>query len=294
MTDTAVVGVVIRTLNESELLGSCLTTLREQDGAFELDIVVVDSGSTDSTIEIARSHGARIIEMRPEDFDYSSALNAGLAQVNGALVVILSAHAIPIGDDWLLRMTQPFTDPRVAGVACRQVPWPDASWQEVHRLGHEFGDESRTFTAPGDDIVFSNSASAIRSDAWRAQPFTLPMAEDHDWATRVVAAGWTISYVADAVVHHSHREGPRAQAWRMIDYHRVLDTESHRRTLWRTIREAGGFIVRDGRRIVALEDQTVGRKLMHLVELLRMACYYVVDFSHSGTTAERRRAGSAS
>jgi len=43
MTDATVVGVVIRTLNESELLGSCLTTLREQEGAFELDIVVVDS-----------------------------------------------------------------------------------------------------------------------------------------------------------------------------------------------------------------------------------------------------------
>ena len=41
------------------------------------------------------------MEMRPEDFDYSSALNDGLAQVNGTLVVILSAHAIPIGDDWL-------------------------------------------------------------------------------------------------------------------------------------------------------------------------------------------------
>jgi GT2 family glycosyltransferase len=118
------------------------------------------------------------------------------------------------------------------------------------------------------------------------------MAEDHDWAKRVVAAGWRIAYVADAVVHHSHQEGPRAQAWRMIDYHRVLDTGSHR-TLWRTIREAGGFIVRDGRRIVALEDQTVGRKLVHLAELVRMAWYYVVDFSRSGSTAERRRAGSA-
>jgi len=293
MTDTAVVGVVIRTLNESELLGACLTALRDQRGMFELDVLVVDSGSTDATVDIARSHGARVLEISPGDFDYSTALNAGLADVHGELALVLSAHAVPVGDDWLRRMTEPFTDPRVAGVACRQVPWPDAPWQEVHRLRHQFPDSNRTFEGEA-DVTFSNAASAIRLAVWRDEPFTLPAAEDVEWAQRVIRKGRTIVYTAGATVRHSHREGPRAQALRMIDLHRVLDDGQPPRSVWRTIREAGGFVVRDGRRIVALDDQTAGRKLVHLAELVRMACYYVVDFSRSGSTAERRRAGSAS
>jgi glycosyltransferase involved in cell wall biosynthesis len=294
MTESTVVGVVIRTLNESELLGACLTTLRNQQGAFELDVLVVDSGSTDATIEIARSHGARVLEVSPADFDYSTALNAGLQQIRGELAVVLSAHAIPVESDWLVRMTEPFTDPRVAGVACRQVPWPDAPWQEVHRLRHQFPQTSVAFQGMADGVVFSNAASAIRLAAWRDEPFTLPAAEDVEWAQRMVARGWTVVYTAAAAVRHSHSESPRAQALRMIDLHRVLDSGRPPRSPWRTVREACGFVVRDGRKIVSLDDRTARRKVVHLVELLRMAWYYVVDFSRSGSTAERRRAGSAS
>ena len=75
------IGVVIRTLNESELIGRCLETLHGQQGGFELDVLVVDSGSTDSTLEIARDRGARILELAPTEFDYSKALNVGIEQV---------------------------------------------------------------------------------------------------------------------------------------------------------------------------------------------------------------------
>ena len=290
--DPTAVGVVIRALNESALIGTCLEALARQNGSFDLDVLLVDSGSTDATVEIARSHGARVLELPASDFDYSKALNAGIEEVRGHLVVILSAHAIPIGDEWLERTTRWFADPRVAGVASRQVPWPDAPWLEVHRLGEQFDERTRTST-DADDVVFSNAASVIRRDAWREQPFVLPAAEDADWAERVVAQGKTIVYEAGVAVHHSHRESPRAQALRMIDINRVLDRDGTPRTLRRTIREAAGIVVRDARTIMALEEQTTARKLAHLVELVRMAWYYVVDYSRSGTTAERRGAGSA-
>ena len=71
------VGVVIRTLNEGASIGTCLETLHGQCGTFELDVLVVDSGSTDATIEIARRHGVRVVELPPGEFDYSTALNFG-------------------------------------------------------------------------------------------------------------------------------------------------------------------------------------------------------------------------
>lgn len=289
----ASVGVVIRTLDESELIGRCLETLQGQRGGFDLDVLVVDSGSTDDTVAIAKLHGARIFELSPGDFDYSKALNVGIEEVRGELVASISAHAIPVDDGWLERATAPFADARVAGVSTRQVPWPDAPWQEVKRLTQAFGRTPLTFTGGArDEILFSNAASVIRRSVWEEHPFTLPAVEDLEWAQRVVAAGWSIVYEPGTAVFHSHSESPRAQARRMIDINRVNDAE---RTRARTLREAASYLRRDGRWILRL-DEPVGRKLAYLAELVRTVWFYVVDFSRTGTTAERRRedAGGAS
>jgi GT2 family glycosyltransferase len=254
-----------------------------------LDIVVVDSGSTDSTLEIARAHDARIINLPPGDFDYSTALNLGMDAVSGDLVVSLSAHSIPVHDQWLAAMTAGFDDEGVAGVSSRQVPWPDAPWQEVHRLGHQFPGRGEVYSRGSEDrIVFSNAASMIRRSVWREHPFTLPAAEDLDWAQRVVAADWKIVYEPAAAVYHSHSEDARAQALRMIDINRVSDADAAPRTRLRTLREAAGILFRDSRKIRGL-DEPVVRKLAYVADLVRMVFYYVIDFSRAGTTAERRR-----
>ena len=128
------VSVVIRALNERALIGRCLAALREQDGGNGLEIIVVDSGSTDDTCEIARDHRADVVAFNQPQFDYSSALNLGIEHSTGDLVVILSAHSILQEPRWLEIMTQPFDDPLVAGVCCRQVAWPDTDWHEARRI----------------------------------------------------------------------------------------------------------------------------------------------------------------
>jgi GT2 family glycosyltransferase len=283
------VGVVIRALNESTLIGDCFEVLHRQRGSVDLDILVVDSGSTDSTLEIARSYGARIVELSPEEFDYSKALNIGIREVTGDLVVSLSAHAIPVDERWLETMIAAFEDPRVAGVSSRQVPWPNAPWQEVHRLRQQF--KQGRYVYGGDnasEIVFSNAASCIRRSVWREHRFILPAVEDLEWARRVVADGWTVVYEPDASVYHSHHENARAQALRMIDINRVLDGEGRPRTRRRTVREALGMLFRDSKKIVAL-DEPLLRKIGYAADVIQVASYYVVDFSRLGTTAERRR-----
>ena len=285
------IGVVIRTLDESQHIGECLDVLARQHGGHDLDVVVVDSGSTDDTVEIARSRGVRIVELAPDEFDYSSALNVGIESVAGDVVLSLSAHAIPVDADWLDHMLAPFADPAVAGVSSRQVPWPGAQWHEVHRLRHQF--PPRGYTVDRETsatIVFSNAASAVRRSVWREHPFTLPAAEDLDWARRVIQAGWRIAYEANSSVYHSHEESPRAQALRMIDINRVLDPNAGERSRLRTVREATGMLVRDSRKIISLDDPA-RRKAAYLVDLVKMVSYYVLDFSRAGTTAERRREG---
>jgi rhamnosyltransferase len=281
------VGVLMRTLNESELIGRCLDTLRRQRANVELDILVVDSGSTDSTVEIARSHGARIHTIAPDAFDYSTSLNVGIERLPHDLVLILSAHAVPIDDGWVAQMLSPFDDPSVAGVASRQVPWEGAPWLEVERLAQTFGGERIVYAGAQDGILFSNAASCIRRSVWREEPFSLPAAEDVEWAERVAAAGWKVVYEASAAVFHSHDESPRAQARRLIDLHRAGASDVPRGR-WRTLREAAAFLRRDSRKIAG-RDESLRQKLAHLRELVAMVWWYMVDFSRSGTTAELRR-----
>ncbi len=97
MNAVSAIGIVIRTLNESELIARCLDALRGQDGAFDLDILVVDSGSTDETLEIAKLT-VRGTSSSSLEFDYSTALNTGIEDVRGDVIVSLSAHAIPLDE----------------------------------------------------------------------------------------------------------------------------------------------------------------------------------------------------
>jgi glycosyltransferase involved in cell wall biosynthesis len=284
------VGIVIRACNESELIGTCLDTLRRQQGNFELDVLVVDSGSTDSTVTIASSHGARVIELPPGDFDYSKSLNLGVAHTRGDIVMSLSAHAVPVDVTWIARMMAAFDDdPLVAGVSSRQVPWPGAPWNEVERLGRVFGDTRRVYgTDDIEEVLFSNAASAFRRSVWHERPFTLPAVEDLDWARRTLEAGWKIVYEPNAVVFHSHTESPRAQARRLIDISRAHDRGQPLRSRHQVLRDALGLVWRDSRSIAAL-DEPIARKVDYVGELVRTAYYYALDYKRPGTTAERRR-----
>jgi GT2 family glycosyltransferase len=282
------VGVVIRTLNEAQHMARCLDTLRGQRGDHALDILVVDSGSSDDTLRIARERGARTIEIPPEEFHYSRTLNLGIEEVRGDIVLALSAHAIPVDDGWVRAMTTPFDDPEVAGVTSRQVPWPGAPFREAHRLAETFGTEPRTYAAGQRDVLFSNAASAIRRSVWRDDPFTLAAAEDLEWAARVVEQGWKIVYAPDACVFHSHDESPRALARRLIDLNRGGTLAVADRRLRHTLREAATYLYRDLRLIVGLREP-LGAKLRHARDAAATAGYYLADFSKSGSTAEHRQ-----
>ena len=86
------------------------------------------------------------------------------------------------------------------------MPWPDAPWQEVHRLQPSSARTAHIPRARRGEVVFSNAASAIRRSVWQRQPFTLPAVEDLEWAQRVVARGWQIVYEPRTAVSPSHHE----------------------------------------------------------------------------------------
>jgi rhamnosyltransferase len=221
------VSVIMRTRNEARALPSTVAAIRAQAFVSSPEVIVVDSGSTDGTLETAGRLGVdRLIDVSSEPFSYGRSLNRGAAAAGGEVLVLLSAHACPAHDRWLARLVRPLDHPAVAGVYGAQHPWPD-SWPPV-ALDYRrcYGEVPCLHRVP-EQVFFSNANAAVRRSRWRDLPFDedLPACEDQQWASSAVARGWIIAYEPEAAVRHSHNEGPlqlcrrrarEAQGWRRV------------------------------------------------------------------------------
>lgn len=199
------VSVIIRTKNEAKRLGDALAALQRQDYPDGLEVIVVDSGSTDGTVEIARECGARVIEMAPGTFSFGRALNIGAEASRGQFLVNISGHSVPVHDTYLRTLLAPYRDPNVVATFGRDLPLPDACPSQARDVETWFPSEQVEFGR-----YFSNANSSVRRWAWEEQPWdeSLPGAEDARWAQQILAKGYRIVYVPEALVYHSHSNSP--------------------------------------------------------------------------------------
>lgn len=200
------ISVIIRTLNEARYLNDLLVMVRRQEvGGGEVEIVVVDSGSTDDTVAIAKRHGCILCTIRKEEFSFGRSLNRGCAASSGDLLVFISGHCIPVGTDWLGILCQPLRDGRVSYAYGRQIGDDDSNYSERRIFAKYFADAS---AIPQEGFFCNNANSALRREVWEAHAFdeVLTGLEDMELAKRLVAGGLKIGYVAEAPVFHHHQE----------------------------------------------------------------------------------------
>ena len=171
--------------------------------------MVVDSGSTDGTLEIVRRFPVTLVQIPPEDFTYGYALNLGVSHADGDLIATLSAHSLPTDADWLRSLISPFQDPRVAGVYGRQVPRTNATLFELAgmRLTGLLSERPKLLDKRP---LFSNANGAFRRSLWAEHPFDelIRGAEDIAGARSMQEHGYLIAYEPKAAVYHSHGEHP--------------------------------------------------------------------------------------
>jgi rhamnosyltransferase len=208
-----VISVVIPVKDGGDDLIRCLESIRRQQVDQEVEIIVVDSGSSDDSPERARTFGAHIHEIPPEDFNHGRTRNLGAELAQGDLLVFTSQDAYAADDDWLALLVAPLLgSPDVAGVYGRQIPLDTASPPEGYFLDFMFGPMPQTQRIGDPAEVnfetthFSNVNSAIPRALWRKFPFVddLIMSEDQEWSRRVQLAGYAIVYEPRAAVRHSH------------------------------------------------------------------------------------------
>lgn len=199
-------SIVIRTLNEARHLGDLLAMIALQDvPAQEVETLVIDSGSTDGTLDIAGRHGCRISHIAKADFSFGRSLNRASALATGEVLVFISGHCVPAGRDWLRLLGAPVLDGRVAYAHGRQIGDDDSNYSERRIFAKYF---PATSAVPQQGFFCNNANAALARSVWQAHPFDedLTGLEDMDLGRRLVSAGMAIGYVAEATIYHHHAE----------------------------------------------------------------------------------------
>jgi rhamnosyltransferase len=208
-----VISVVIPVKDGGSDLARCLEGIAAQAIDERVEIVIVDSGSSDGSLELARGRGAIVHEIPAHEFSHGAARNLGARLAKGELLVFISQDAHPLDETWLERLTGPLReDPSVAGVYGRQLPHPGATPPERYFLDFLYGAQPRhqraaaTHELTMETTLFSNVNAAMRRELWERFPFVedIIMSEDQDWSRRVLLDGFVVVYEPAAAVRHSH------------------------------------------------------------------------------------------
>jgi len=200
-------SIVIRAYNEEKHIGRLLEGIQHQT-AKDVEVILVDSGSSDSTVSIAESFGAKIVHIPPQEFTFGGSLNLGIQAALSEFIVIASAHVYPVYPDWLASLLHPFEDHEVALTYGKQRAPESARFSEQQIFHQWYPDASK----PRQGTAFCNNANtAIRRSLWEKNPYdeTLTGLEDLAWAKWAQEQGYAIAYAAEAEIVHVHNETPR-------------------------------------------------------------------------------------
>jgi glycosyltransferase involved in cell wall biosynthesis len=292
------VTVAIPVHNAGTDLVNVLSSVRAQKISREVELLVVDSGSTDGSVGVVRSHGARVVEIAPEDFSHGRTRNLMMKLAQGEHVAFLSQDAAPSHDMWLANLIEGFEMAEsVALVFGPYLPRPDASPMVKRELAEFFasfskdgrpvlqcleqgrGPESAYRRSPGPHSFFSDANGCVARWAWRNVPYRdVPYGEDQLLAAEMLEAGYAKVFHPGASVVHSHDYPTVAffrrcfDEWRALrEIHGHVESASPRRLasrLMREVRQDRAYMRDSGDSSLALGLGTLRSVRYHLTRAL--------------------------
>lgn len=241
------ISVIIPTLNAEHELPGLLEALKKQR-IKELEIIVVDSESTDRTVAIAEKAGARVLSVARKDFDHGQTRDLALRESYGEIVVFLTQDAVPANDRFLEKLIRPLSEEKVAVVTGRQLPKTDAVLME--KLVRLFNYPSESHVRSEEDVDRMGIKAFFCSDVCAAYnrriylelggfDYPLKTNEDMFYAAKAIRSGYRVAYAADALVYHSHNFSLKEQYER--NYIQGYEIERHRPLLGEVSQESEGM-----------------------------------------------------
>ncbi|KVS05674.1 hypothetical protein WK32_12475 [Burkholderia vietnamiensis] len=223
MTQNVKASVIIPTKNPGGIIKRVLPAALSQQAGFSYEVLVIDSGSSDGTIEYLKSIDAenfRYIEIPSAEFGHGKTRNLGAELTTGEYIVFLTHDALPAQNTWLTEMVRiADQDPQIAGVFGRHIAYEGENVFVARELDLHFsGFAANPVTWMEDqeryknDVgyrqflhFFSDNNSLLRRSVWQTHKYPdVDFAEDQQWAKTIIENGWRKGYAHDAVVYHSH------------------------------------------------------------------------------------------
>jgi rhamnosyltransferase len=238
------VSVVIPTKNGGSRFQAVLKAVLEQQTDWPFEVIVIDSGSRDDTLAIARANPTvHLMEVEPTDFQHGRTRNTAIQSAKGEYIAMITQDAQPAADNWLRCLVREIeADEQVAGVFGRHIAYDDASLFTRDELVQHFSgfraqpkvqldDQDRYRTDDGYRqflYFFSDNNALLRRSIWEQHPYPeVDFSEDQAWARIIIEAGYKKSYSHDAVVYHSHNYGLWERFQRSFDESMALNELFH-------------------------------------------------------------------
>jgi rhamnosyltransferase len=221
----AKVSVIIPTLNAAKYLPGLLPMLKGQSLP-PLEIILVDSSSTDDTRDIAARHGCRVEVIERSNFNHGGTRNLGASLAGGDILIYMTQDVLPADDKFIEELTLPVREQSAAGAYARQIAYPGASPPE--KFARDFNYPAASFTKRAEDLprlgikayFFSDAASCVRKSIFETTgryPENVIVNEDMYLCAKLLQAGHAVAYRAEARVFHSHDYTLRQQFGRYFD-----------------------------------------------------------------------------
>ena len=213
------ISVVIPTLNAGQEFAWLLRKLNGQRGVRAIEIVIVDSGSNDETVRLAREAGAKIIEIPQAEFSHSYARNRGADAASGDYLLFMVQDAYPIGDYWMhgmLRFLLDHAHDKLVAVSCAECSRSDSDMMydsminthyrflgcsDFDRIGEFRGDDHMALRSQGQ---LSDVSCLIGRECFSRYRYRGNYAEDLDLGIRLIKDGWRVAMLSSVKVVHSH------------------------------------------------------------------------------------------